>query len=810
MRLIDFQTGLPEGNTASNRHALRFIALARLTLLWERLWPALWPGTGFIGVYAVMALSGLFLNIPSVLHGCLLVALFGAAGFVLTQSFANFHFPRWEEAARRIERDSALAHRPLTEGADRLVAGIGDPLAESLWRAHILWLLASAKRLRLNWPHPGLGQRDPHHLRFLLLAGLCVAFAFAGSQWQQRLAGGLSPSRSPSLMAIALNAWISPPDYTGQPPHAIGEEPTGRETGGTIAAPQGSILILRVRGTDIEPGLSIYSRPDGKALKFSKAETGYETRIVLKSDAHVSVYEGGRTLGDWRFAITPDKTPSIAFSGPPATGARDTLKLTYKAVDDYGVTKAEARIELAGGSGDQKPGPVVRGLGPLIVELPVPPQAKQFTQTVSRDLTAHPYAGMKVAIRLAATDAAGQTGKSATQTMVLPERVFTHPLARALIEQRKVLASGEYGAKTHVIAVVNALSIAPERFYRNDYKTYLALRALYWQLRGIKDDKGTLAAMSFMWDMALALEDGNVASAAEALSNAQQALMDALQRSAPDDEIAALMQKLREALGRYLQSLAQSGTPQGAPPPNATMLKPQDLEQILKAIEDLSRTGARDSARQLLQGLAQLLANLQVMRSAAPSEGDKAASEAVQGLSDLMGSQRELLDRTFRSEQGQGKQDNNGLANDQKELKDKLGKIVAGLGQKGVTAPENLGRAGNEMQNSQQGLKSNQLGEAELAQKNALEQLRQGTEALAKQLMSQQGMNGIDNTGNNEDPLGRQSGANGSQFGSSVKVPQQSELQRAREILQELRKRAAERNRPKEELDYIDRLLKQF
>ncbi len=808
MRLTDFQTGSPEGNAAGNGRAQRFIALARFSLLWERVWPALWPGMGFIGAYAVMALFGLFLNIPSVLHACLLVALFGAAGFALTQSFADFRFPRWEEAARRIERDSGMAYRPLTESTDRLAAGEGDPLAESLWRAHILWLLASAKRLRLTLPRPGLGQRDPHRLRFLLLAGLVVAFVFAGSQWQQRLAGGLSPSRSPGLMAVVLNAWISPPDYTGQPPHAIGEEPTGRETSGATTAPQGSILILRVRGTDIEPGLSIRPRPDGKTPEFAKAETGYEAKVVLKSDTHVSVREGGRTLGDWRFAIVPDKTPTIAFAEPPGTGARDTLKLTYKAADDYGVTKAEAHIELAGENGGQKPGPVVRGLGPVIVELQVPPQAKQFTQTVSRDLTAHPYAGMKITIRLAATDAAGQMGISTTQTMVLPERVFTHPLARALIEQRKVLASGEFGAKAHVTAVVNALSIAPERFYKDDYKTYLALRTLYWQLRGIKDDKGTLAAMSFMWDMALALEEGNVASAAEALRNAQQALMDALQRGASDDEISTLMQKLREALGRYLQSLAQNGTSQGAPPPNSTMLKPQDLEQILKAIEDLSRTGARDSARQLLQGLAQLLANLQVTQSREPSEGDKAASDAVQGLSDLMGSQRELLDRTFRSEQGQGKQDNNGLANDQKGLKDKLGRIVEGLGQKGVTAPQNLGRAGNEMQNSQQGLKSNQLDDAEHAQKNVLEQLRQGAEALAKQLMAQSGMNG-DKSGN-EDPLGRQNGGMGPELGSSVKVPQESELQRAREILQELRKRAAERNRPQEELNYIDRLLKRF
>jgi hypothetical protein len=61
-----------------------------------------------------------------------------------------------------------------------------------------------------------------------------------------------------------------------------------------------------------------------------------------------------------------------------------------------------------------------------------------------------------------------------------------------------------------------------------------------------------------------------------------------------------------------------------------------------------------------------------------------------------------------------------------------------------------------------------------------------------------------------EDPLGRNQGARGSVFGDNVKVPDQMTIERAREILKELRKRAAERGRPKEELDYIDRLLKEF
>jgi hypothetical protein len=61
-----------------------------------------------------------------------------------------------------------------------------------------------------------------------------------------------------------------------------------------------------------------------------------------------------------------------------------------------------------------------------------------------------------------------------------------------------------------------------------------------------------------------------------------------------------------------------------------------------------------------------------------------------------------------------------------------------------------------------------------------------------------------------EDPLGRAAGGTGPDLGDGVKIPDQSELQRARSILQELRKRAAERGRPQQELDYIDRLLKEF
>jgi hypothetical protein len=57
--------------------------------------------------------------------------------------------------------------------------------------------------------------------------------------------------------------------------------------------------------------------------------------------------------------------------------------------------------------------------------------------------------------------------------------------------------------------------------------------------------------------------------------------------------------------------------------------------------------------------------------------------------------------------------------------------------------------------------------------------------------------------------MGREPAGQGHGEGD-VKIPDAAVLQRARDILMELRKRAGQQGRPKEELDYIDRLLKQF
>jgi len=59
------------------------------------------------------------------------------------------------------------------------------------------------------------------------------------------------------------------------------------------------------------------------------------------------------------------------------------------------------------------------------------------------------------------------------------------------------------------------------------------------------------------------------------------------------------------------------------------------------------------------------------------------------------------------------------------------------------------------------------------------------------------------------DPFGRQSNS-GSMSADGTEIPDLIDPQQARKILQEIRRRAAEQQRTREELDYLERLLERF
>ena len=109
-------------------------------------------------------------------------------------------------------------------------------------------------------------------------------------------------------------------------------------------------------------------------------------------------------------------------------------------------------------------------------------------------------------------------------------------------------------------------------------------------------------------------------------------------------------------------------------------------------------------------------------------------------------------------------------------------------------------------------LQRGQPGEAVSPQGEALEQLRAGARNMAAEEQQRTGgrPKPQQGDGSGTDPLGRPKPTNSAGDGNQVKVPTDSDLQRARAIQDELQRRAGERARPPGELDYIDRLLKRF
>ena len=271
-------------------------------------------------------------------------------------------------------------------------------------------------------------------------------------------------------------------------------------------------------------------------------------------------------------------------------------------------------------------------------------------QTI-KDVTDHPWAGAEVVMTLTARDEGGNEGRSEPFTLHLPERLFTKPLARALVEQRRNLAL-DARARPLVITAVDALTLAPEKF-KTDAGIYLGLRSIFWSLVRAKTDDDLRDVASRLWSMAVGLEDGNISDAQAAL----QALRNALDRGASDQELKQLMDQLRAAMDRFMQAMQeQLKNNQQLTRPldrNVRVLRSQDLKNLLDRLETMARNGAKDAARELLQQLEQMMENLQMATPDMNGDDLGDMMQELDELGDMIHEQQDLRDRTFRQGQDQ-------------------------------------------------------------------------------------------------------------------------------------------------------------
>ncbi len=812
---------------------------ARLALFWERLWLGLWPSVAVLGLFLVISLFDLWALLPRWLHFAGLALFAAALLFTLYRSRGVWRLPSREAAMARLERDSGAAHQPLRAVLDDLAVGGDDPWARRLWQAHRARLVALLAGLRPRLPRSPLPRRDPWAMRAALLLLLVVALIEARGSIGERLGRALVPQArlAERVGEPRMEVWFTPPAYTHRAPFRL--DPAAWDE--PVAVPAGSAMQLQVHNLGEHPAAPLLLA-EGAELPFTLLGGGSaEARFEVAADAGLEVrLADGSALARFELRAIPDQAPSIRFVDAPRTTLHNALDLRFEAHDDYGLREIALIIEPPE-LNDEAGGAIERH---VLVR-----PAKQPAKLASRsflDLTAHPRAGLPVILRLEAVDAAGQKAVSGPLEITLPERSFNHPLAKAVIAQRKRLV--ERPARWALVARRLRSLAATREALGLGLSVPLSLDVAAARLERQRSSEGRRSVVDLLWEIALFIEEGALSIAERQMRELQDKLQRALLEGAEDQELERLMRKLQEALDRYLDELARQAMEQMAQRPPARQSEPtpldseqllrrDDLMEMLRKAEELMKSGMRDAARELLSELQNMLENMQ---TAAPRMQPTPGEQALGDLQRMIELQRQLLDRSFemqrrmregeaaprrapprsgrQGQRGEGKtrpQASGQAAMEQEALRRALGELMRRLGEAGMKIPRSLGEAELQMRQARRALEQGAPGRATAPQGQALQFMQQGGQAMLEQLREQMARQpGAGRPGllgrRGRDPLGRAMRNEGGFQSDGVELPSDYDLGRARGVLEELYRRSGERQRPSYELEYYKRLLDRF
>ena len=869
---------LPKGNmtetSATDRALARLIWPLRLTragMIAERGTRAFWP------VWSILmaALAAFAFGLAAALTPVQVWIVIGLTAIALTWTFvrgvAGFRMPSREDALERL--DQTMPGRPISTLLDVPAVGADDPAAQSVWAAHLRRMETRAAHARAPEPDLRLSRQDPFALRYVAATALAMALVFGTLGRVTDMGDAVNIGTGAAVASgPSWEGWVEPPVYTGLPSLYLNEI-----TADGFETPEGSRITFRSYGAPEAITLSTDVGP----VPTADADAYAQSITVEQSGTFAVNGPGGRS---WTISVLADAPPAIALDGEVEGEPPGQMQFSFTATDDYGVRSGSATIRLDVANTDRRYGlrvdPEPREA--LVLDLPMPFRGSraEFTEVLVEDLSEHPFANLPVTLTLTVTDDAGQIGTVSYDVPRLPGRRFFDPLANALIEMRRdILWSRENAPRA--AQLLRAVSQSPEDGL--DESVYLLIRTAVRRLESGIDSISTDTrdqVADILWTAAMELEVGELDDALERLRRAQERLSEAMQQGASEEEIAELMQELREAMDDYMRQLAENAQPGEDRPDEGERMEMSmaDLDEMMRRIEELMAEGRMAEAQEMLDALQQMLENMEMVQGGEGGDGPQTpGQQAMEGLQDTLRDQQELSDDAFgelqdrfnpnRPQQGQpqpgqpqqgqqqgqqgtpgtgqqpqgqpgqqagpdGDRQGEGEGGDQsgmtlaerqealrRQLEEQAGRLPGAGTEAGDEALRRLDQAGRAMDEAEGLLERGDLAGALDAQSEALEALREGMSELGRALAQEQtgqepGQGQAE--GNMapdrpmQDPLGRQAGNSGS-FGSEDAMADREEaFRRARELLDELRRRSAEQGRPDVELEYLRRLLDQF
>ena len=655
------------GKTDPRLHPLRWpLRLTRAGLICERGLRAFWPLFSVLAVTVAAPMLGLHDLLPTPVVWVLAAVALLACLVSLAFGLWRFRYPRQAEVLTRL--DASLPGRPVTALLDSQAIGTEDAGALALWQAHQARMARAAAQAKAPLPNLRIAAADPFALRYVALVALLMALVF-GSLWRVSSLSALTPGgNSAALTGPSWEGWIEPPLYTGLPVLYLNDQQDR-----VLELAEGSRITLRFYGEvgalSVTQDLSEQNVDKAKPQATAEPQALEHDIAVQRSGVLNIEGRGGRS---WDVAVLADQPPVVSITGLPELTEDGALSLPFLARDDYGVEGGTVRIALDHHGLARRHGlatePEPRDVIELDLPLPVSGSRQEFDGILIEDFAAHPWANLPVLYSFTVRDAAGQSSTSAALGGALVAPRFFDPLAAAVAEQRRDLLWSRHNS-LRITQVLRALSYQPQDLFR-EAGSYLQLRAI---LRGLEaalqpsadsgfpistDQRDSSAAA--LWALAQSLEEGDIGDALARMQQAKERLSQAMRDGASDEEIAQLMQKLREATQDYMRQLqrqaqrdGQSGDRAEAQGQDDAMtLNQQDLQAMMDRIQELMEQGRMAEAEQALEEFQRMMENMRMSQSQQGQNGSD-GQQAMEDLGETLQEQQGLSDQAFRDLQEQ-------------------------------------------------------------------------------------------------------------------------------------------------------------
>ncbi|MEM6940353.1 MAG: TIGR02302 family protein [Pseudomonadota bacterium] len=849
----------------------RPIRLTWIGMLAEVILRSLWPLASVVMLTLAALMLGLHERVSIEVVWAISVLVIGAASWATYYALRRFRVPTQAEATARL--DESLEGRPIQALMDDAAIGADDAATMAIWQAHKARMAKRTAKAAPVPGDLTLSDRDPYALRYAALLALVTALCF-GSIWRAGSIAGLAPGAAETVSGPIWEGWAEPPRYTGLPTLYLNDLEAGPLSlpEGTLITLRfyGDVGALALAETVSGQSATEEEAAD-PVQDFTVLQTGSITvegpggrrwDVAMLADDPPSVEVLGApevaALGEMRLPFGANDDYGVEIG-------EARISLDFDAVDRvYGLAlEPEAREDIVVPLPTPISGDRAAFEENIIDDFSKHPWANLPVKITLTVLDAAEQSGVSAPTELVLPGRRFFNPSAAALIEMRRDLLWSRENAPRMAQVLRAVSylPGEiYNSEVTALRVrklINRLELRTR--YGLDDEIQNELAEELWGL-ALELEEGVLAdALERLRRAQERLEEAmkNGASDEEIAE-----LMDELRRATEEYMRQLQRQQAQEQGDMDREARRQQG--------ESMQMTQDDLQRMMDRIQELMEQGRMAEAAEALQQLQEMMENMQVTQGQPGQGGNSPGEQAMEGLAETLREQQGLSDQAFRdlqeqfnpgaqagenqgnegrnggqgrgeshegqqgqgegsgSQQGQSGQPQQGgqngeesLAQRQQALRDELrrqeGRLPGQGTPEGDAARDALGRAGDAMDEAERALRNSDLAEAIDNQAQAMEALREGMRALGEAMQQQQqgqnpgqGNSEADRRADSRDPLGREQGANGADSGDGRLALGDRGLGRARELLDEIRRRSAETSRPEPERDYLNRLLDRF